>query len=299
MKDVFNMDETGLFYRLQADHSLATKQLEGRKQDKERLMVVICCNEDDSEKILLWIIGKYAKPRCFKNVNMNSLDCQYRANKKAWMTSVLFDEYVRSFDQMMHGRRVLLVVDNCPAHPRNIEGLRNVELFFLPPNMTSKIQPCDVGIIRAFKMHYRRRFYRKILEGYEVGQSDPGKINVLDAINLAIPAWTIDVRKETIANCFRHCKIRSSSDVARNLDESTFDEETQDLETMINQCGYRNKMDIDNLMNYPGENEACSEVQSLEDIVGTIIENNAEDDGEDDTVSLEPITRKETLFITL
>ena len=80
------------------------------------------------------------------------------------------------------------------------------------------------------------------------------------------------------------------------MDESTFDEETQDLETMINQCGYRNKMDIDNLMNYPGENEACSEVQSLEDIVGTIIENNAEDDGEDDTVSLEPVTRKEALM---
>ena len=49
-KDVFNIDETGLFYRLQADHSLATKQLEGRKQDKERLTIVICCNEDGSEK---------------------------------------------------------------------------------------------------------------------------------------------------------------------------------------------------------------------------------------------------------
>ncbi|CAK8530483.1 unnamed protein product [Lathyrus sativus] len=145
-------------------------------------------------------------------------------------------------------------------------------------------------------MHYRRRFYRKILEGYKVGQSDPGKINVFDAINLAILAWTIDVRKETIVNCFRHCKIRSASDIARNLDESTFDEETQDLETMINQCGYRNKMDIDNLINYPGENEACSEVQSLEDIVSTIIENNAEDDDEDDTLSLEPVTRKESLM---
>ncbi|KAH1194248.1 ARS-binding protein 1 [Glycine max] len=185
------------------------------------------------------------------NVNMNSLDCQYRANKKAWMTSVLFDEYVRSFDQMMHGRRVLLVVDNCPTHPRNIEGLRNVELFFLPPNMTSKIQPCDTGIIRTFKMHYRRRFY---------------------------------------------CKILEVSYVARNLDESTFDEETLDLKTMVNQCGYRNKMDIDNLMNYPGENEACSEVQSLEDIVSTIIENNVEDDDEDDTVSLEPVTRKKALM---
>ncbi|KAG5049623.1 hypothetical protein JHK85_010726 [Glycine max] len=55
-------------------------------------------------------------------------------------------------------------------------------------------------------------------------------------------------------------------------------------------------MDIDNLMNYSGENEACSEVQSLEDIVGTIIKNNAEDDHKDDMVSLEPVTRKETLM---
>ncbi|GJX18630.1 CENP-B homolog protein 2-like protein [Tanacetum coccineum] len=82
MKDIFNMDETGLFFRLQPDHSLATMQLEGKKQDKERLTVAICCNEDGSEKLPLWIIGKYAKPRCFKNVNLNSLNCEYRANKK-------------------------------------------------------------------------------------------------------------------------------------------------------------------------------------------------------------------------
>lgn len=49
-------------------------------------------------------------------------------------------------------------------------------------------------------------------------------------------------------------------------------------------------------MNYPGENEACSKVQSLEDIMGTIIENNEEDDGEDDTVSLESVTRMEALM---
>ncbi|GJX71359.1 CENP-B homolog protein 2-like protein [Tanacetum coccineum] len=51
MKDIFNMDETGLFFRLQPDHSLATMQLEGKKQDKERLTVAICCNEDGSEKL--------------------------------------------------------------------------------------------------------------------------------------------------------------------------------------------------------------------------------------------------------
>ena len=136
MKDDFNMDETSLFYRLQANHSLATKQLEGRKHDKERLTIVICCNEDGSEKIPLWIIGKYAKPRCFKNINMNSLDCEYRANKQVWMIGLLIEEYVRWMDDQMHGRKILLVVDNCPAHSKNITELQNIELFFLPLNMT-------------------------------------------------------------------------------------------------------------------------------------------------------------------
>ncbi|GKG00564.1 CENP-B homolog protein 2-like protein, partial [Tanacetum coccineum] len=62
MKDIFNMDETSLFFRLQPDHSLATMQFEGKKQDKERLTIAICCNEDGSEKLPLWIIRKYAKP---------------------------------------------------------------------------------------------------------------------------------------------------------------------------------------------------------------------------------------------
>ena len=48
------------------------------------------------KKIPLWIIGKYAKPCCFKNVNMDNLDCEYRANKRAQMTRLLFEEYVRS-----------------------------------------------------------------------------------------------------------------------------------------------------------------------------------------------------------
>ncbi|MBA0798197.1 hypothetical protein Gohar_008811 [Gossypium harknessii] len=36
----------------------------------------------------------------------------------------------------MTGRRMLPIVDNFPAHPKVIKGLRNVELFFLPPNST-------------------------------------------------------------------------------------------------------------------------------------------------------------------
>ncbi|KAK4727230.1 hypothetical protein R3W88_032147 [Solanum pinnatisectum] len=49
-------------------------------------------------------------------------------------------------------------------------------------------------------MYYRNGFYHIILEGYKVGQTDPAKINVLDAINFAILAWTTNVHFEEIVD---------------------------------------------------------------------------------------------------
>ncbi|TYG57284.1 hypothetical protein ES288_D08G130100v1 [Gossypium darwinii] len=68
-KDIYNMDETSLFYRLQAYHSLARKQLEGRKKDNERLTIVVCYNGDGSDKVPLWVIIKiYYQRRFYSNI---------------------------------------------------------------------------------------------------------------------------------------------------------------------------------------------------------------------------------------
>ncbi|MBA0736687.1 hypothetical protein Gogos_010207, partial [Gossypium gossypioides] len=166
-KDIYSMDETGLFYRLQAYHSLARKQLEGRKKDKERLTVVVCCNGDGSDKVPLWVIGKFANLIRFKHVNIDNLSCHYQANKTAWMIGLLFKDFVRWFDARM----------------------------------------------TADKIYYQRRFYSNILERYEKREINPEKTNVLDAIPFINVAWNIDVKPTTIANCFRHCKIRSEEDM--------------------------------------------------------------------------------------
>ncbi len=62
LANIYNMDETGLFYRMQVDSSLATRQFEGCKQNKERITITICCNADGSDKLPLWIIGKSFRP---------------------------------------------------------------------------------------------------------------------------------------------------------------------------------------------------------------------------------------------
>ncbi|KAL2235905.1 UNVERIFIED_CONTAM: hypothetical protein Sindi_1322700 [Sesamum indicum] len=147
-------------------------------------------------------------------------------------------------------------------------------------------------------MHYRRRFYKNLLEGHELGLPNPEKINVLDAINFAVSAWTTNDSQVSIANCFRHYKIHSNEEISSDSSETNFEENLHELENMVKDVGYRNEMDINKLMDYPGENDECSMFQSLKEIVVDIIEDPNNDEVEDDSIPLEPVTRKEALSAT-
>lgn len=101
------------------------------------------------EKLPALVIGKSKKPRCFKNVK--TLPVKYQNNKRSWMTGLLFEEWLRSINEKFkkEERKVCLFIDNCPAHPK--VQLSNIKLVFFPSNCTSKLQPCDQGIIANFK----------------------------------------------------------------------------------------------------------------------------------------------------
>ena len=75
------------------------------------------------------------------------------------MLTTLFQEWLLDFDYQVgikHNRQcVLLLLDNCTSHKLDNLTLENVEVYFLPPNTTSKLQPMDAGIIMSFKKHYR------------------------------------------------------------------------------------------------------------------------------------------------
>lgn len=121
-------------------------------------------NMDGSEKLPLLVIGKSKKPRCFKNVK--SLPVTYESNGKAWMTSVLFEKWITDLDQKFanEGRKVLMFLDNCSAHPKAVqEKLKAIELKFFPPNTTSVLQPMDLGIIKNLKHYYRRTLVKQRL----------------------------------------------------------------------------------------------------------------------------------------
>lgn len=202
--DVFNADETGLFFKCLPDKTLAFKneKCHGGKLSKERVTCLLAANMTGTEKLKVFIIGKSAKPRCFRGVKC--LPVTYENNKKAWMTGDLFEMWLLELDNyfLRQNRNVLFIIDNCPAHPQIGHKLKAIKLSFFPPNMTSKLQPLDQGIIKCFKFHYRRRILEKILDSFENHSSIP-KIDLLDCVNIVATVWNVDVTQTTIQNCFR------------------------------------------------------------------------------------------------
>ena len=118
LKDIFNADEFGLFYEPLTSKSLHFRgeHCSGGKHTKVRLTGMTASNAL-GEKIPMFYIGKSASPRCFKHVR--NPPCRYRSQKKAWMDGTLFEEWLHKSDRKfeMQGRKVVMIVDNCPAHP--------------------------------------------------------------------------------------------------------------------------------------------------------------------------------------
>ena len=137
LKDIFNADEFGLFYEALPSKSLhfRRKCCSGGKHSKVRLTGMTASNTL-VEKILMFVIGESVSPRCFKHVR--NLLCRYRSQKKAWMDGTFFEEWLHELHRKfeMQGRKVVMIVDNCPAHPE-VSGLKAINLQFLPPNTTS------------------------------------------------------------------------------------------------------------------------------------------------------------------
>ena len=67
------------------------------------------------------------------------------------MDSILFEKWVLEVDRRFtkEGRKIVLLVDNCPAHS-SIDNLVSAELIFVPIG-ASTLQPMDQGVIRSLK----------------------------------------------------------------------------------------------------------------------------------------------------
>ena len=150
-------------------------------------------------------------------------------------SGVVFQQWLDKLNSKMKrdNRSILLFIDNCTAHP-DVQ-FSNVRLVFLPPNTTSKLQPCDAGIIQATKMHYRKLLLRNVLFRMDEAAcvSDLAKsVNILDAIMWLKSAWD-SVKPTTIQKCFARCGFNKAT--CSDQEEDTVIDST--ITAFVETCG--------------------------------------------------------------
>ena len=155
---------------------------------------------------------------------MSHFGIRYYNNAKSWMRQDIFARIINKFfyytQFTLKRPHDILLTDNFSAHIPPPEwkevalkgGLRGFKrkgntIVFLPPNTTSVIQPLDMGVIQAFKAHYRRQHLRWMVDELDEGK-DAEKIKV-DLRQVCL--WSREARQfilgETISNCWHHAKI--------------------------------------------------------------------------------------------
>ena len=70
--------------------------------------------------------------------------------------------------------------------------VKEAEQLFLPANTTSRHQPLDLGIIKNFKIHYRKLLFQYLVAKIEectMTSEVTKKINILQVIRWIAEAW--------------------------------------------------------------------------------------------------------------
>ncbi|XP_036130983.1 tigger transposable element-derived protein 1-like [Molossus molossus] len=213
-EQVFNCDETGLFWKKMPANTYITKEekaLPGHKPMKDRLTLLFCANASGDCKVKPLLVYHSDNPRPFKrhNVMKSKLAVMWWSNTKAWVTRQFFTEWVREvfaprvkeyLAEKKLPLKCLLVMDNAPAHPPALEedlvdDYSFIKVKFLPPNTTPILQPMDQQVISNFKKLYTKALFRKCFEVTNDTQLTLREFwkehfNILNCVNLIDTAWS-------------------------------------------------------------------------------------------------------------
>uniref|UniRef100_A0A8C9VTT6 HTH CENPB-type domain-containing protein n=1 Tax=Scleropages formosus TaxID=113540 RepID=A0A8C9VTT6_SCLFO len=204
-RQVFNMDETGLFWKRMPSRTFISqreKRVPGPKPSKDRLTLLLGGNLNGDIKLKPLLVYHSENPRAMRGMLKSALPVIWRSNRKAWVTQDVFMDYIRSYFSPFVEKycrennlpnKALLVIDNAPGHPAGtIHYADNVEVVFLPQRTTSLLQPMDQGIIATFKAYYLENLMRHLVSESESGKSllDVWKdFNIKVALRFIAEAW--------------------------------------------------------------------------------------------------------------
>ncbi|XP_059939309.1 tigger transposable element-derived protein 1-like isoform X2 [Mesoplodon densirostris] len=176
-EQVFNVDETGLYWKRMPDRSYISKEeklMPGYKASKDRLTLLFGGNASGDMKLKPLLVYHSENPRALKNIAKGSLPVVWKSNPKAWVTQAIFQDwffhhFIPEVEKYCLEKdvpfNILLLLDNAPGHPPFMDDFHpSVKVVHLPLNTTALIQPMDQGVIATFKKYYLRHTFRQAVK---------------------------------------------------------------------------------------------------------------------------------------
>ncbi|XP_068246873.1 tigger transposable element-derived protein 1-like [Palaemon carinicauda] len=180
------------------------KSAPSHEGSKERLTLLLGGNAAGDFKLKPLLVYQAENPRPLKGIWKGQLPVIWMANKKAWVSLAVFedwfmDHFVLSVERYCTKKgspfMVLLVLNNAPEYPAKLGDFHpNVKVVYLPPNTTALLLPMDQGVIDSFKAYYLRRLIAMALLANETKKDLTLKdfwksYNILDAVKNITDSW--------------------------------------------------------------------------------------------------------------
>ncbi|XP_067123781.1 jerky protein homolog-like [Centruroides vittatus] len=294
--NVYKADETGLHWKKMPTKTLVSKNemsAPGFKTSKSRITVMVCGNVTGMHRLLL-IVGKSRNPRCFKGIK--KLPVIYKNQKNSYMDTSSFIEWHDTVfipevkkHQLKTGNtgNVLLLIDNAPSHPSNISlerENRKFKVVYLPPNVTSVLQPMDQGFIESFKGYYRKALLRVVMLGEECEktiQQVYTEINLKDAMYMAADAWAT-VKDTTLVTAWN--KLLPSDESISAPEEPPNSQFSSHLCGLIKECYGFEECNNENIQDWLkcDADDAGYQISSDDEIIASVIDNQDPCDDEEE-----------------
>ena len=181
-EQIFNVDEISLFWKKMPSQTFLTKMESIQteyKFSKDRLTLLLGGNASGDFKVKPVLVYRAENPKALRGFSKSTLPVHWRSNKKLCVTQSMFEEWFTACfcPEVEHyckdngiNFKILLLLDNAMGHSISISDLHeNVRVLFVPPNLTSVLQPMDQGVTVTFKAYYLRRIFSQAVEAMKEG----------------------------------------------------------------------------------------------------------------------------------
>ena len=168
---IWNCDETGFqFHGTNAGICIWAEK--GSKRVKQcysggkTMITVVMCGSAAGQRMNPFVIYPSTEASIRKGIGFDFdhyPGASFHASETGWMNRNLFPEFIEHFhreaQRMLLRRPLMLILDGAAMHisAGTIERAQryNIELFLLPPNATSAMQPMDISVMGPLKIAWR------------------------------------------------------------------------------------------------------------------------------------------------